>query len=351
METLLKLCVLAVLVCGAGSAQSGDPEPLSNRWVELNQFSVGTRLVVFDDGPGGPTSWALQHQEIIEGAFRFDTLGKFSLRAAVADGDSIAAGWSNTGAGSSSGSSYRVNLKKIYLSAKPISGVEIQYGGLGIERGASSAIASYSGDSYLDGARIVVARPQDLFFNEISVTKAWLGDLNAPNMFNRFRRLGGSNYQQYLVAKKFGKRFSSSADYTNQWGSKTVRQAVHIGVAESRIFDAVQFDLYERTNGTRANGFNFGVEKSVVRRISLSGGFTAIDKNYGDLNDDAFFHGDRVYAGANVRVSKSFCVFSLVNRAVDNNYAVPNLTHFHVGINYDLLGAIARTGLFGGKQI
>jgi len=40
-----------------------------------------------------------------------------------------------------------------------------------------------------------------------------------------------------------------------------------------------------------------------------------------------------------------------VNRAVLNDYAVPNLTHFHIGINYDLLGAIARTGLFEKKAL
>ena len=235
-------------------------------------------------------------------------------------------------------------LKKLYFSAKPVEGIEFQYGGIGIERGVSTPITSYADPGYLTGGRILVHHPKALFFDTVSFTKAYLGDLDSPNMGRRFHRLQQSNYQQYLVEKRLSGRVSASMDYTNQWGIKTLRESIRLGVKESRVLDVVQFDSYQRTNRDRKTGFNFGLEKDLTRRLSLVGGYAAIDRNYGDLNDDAFFHGNRVYAGAQIHITPDFAVSALINRTAGEDYAVPNRTHFHLAFNYDLLRAFKRAG-------
>ena len=147
-----------------------------------------------------------------------------------------------------------------------------------------------------------------------------------------------------------GRRLQASVDYTNQWGIKTVREAVNIKAGESKIIDSLQFELYQRTNQNSSNGFHIGAEKAMTERLSVGSGFVSIGRNYGDLNNDAFFHGKRFYVEAKVKITRELSISSLLNRAVANDYAVPNRTHFHLACNYDLLGAIARTGLFGGKR-
>jgi len=170
----LYTCLAGLFGAAFMMGQTNDPEPLSNRWFELDHASVGTRIAV-SNSSGTPTGWALQHQEIFEGAFLFDAGGKFSLRAAVADGDSMTGGWSNTGAGTNAPASYGFYVKKLYFSAKPFQGLEIQYGGLDVQRGASSTITSYAGDAYLDGARVLLTRPSLFLFDTVSVTKAYFG--------------------------------------------------------------------------------------------------------------------------------------------------------------------------------
>jgi hypothetical protein len=345
----LRFLGLCAITCGVVFAQSGSPEATSNRWFSLDHASLGARLAASGDSSGSPMRGALQHQEMFEGAFLFDAKAKYSVHANVADGDGFTGGWANSGAGRAPGS-YNLFLKQLYVSAKPVSGIEFQYGGIGVENGFASGITSYAGDGYFTGGRILVHRPASLFFDTIGYTKAYLGDLETSNLFRRFHHVGDSNYQQFLVAKNLSKRVSASLDYTNQWGAKTMRESAHVTLGETHVFDAVQLDFYQRTNGDRKKGFHVGLEKAITSRVSLVGGYAAIDQNYGDLNDDAFFHGKRAYLGGTVRVTKSFSVFSLYNRATGNDYAIPNRTHFHVGFNYDLLHAIAKTGMFNARR-
>jgi hypothetical protein len=54
----------------------------------------------------------------------------------------------------------------------------------------------------------VVRRPKQLFFDEVAVSYAYLGDLQQPSFTKRWRRLAESNYHQFMIGKKFGKRAS-----------------------------------------------------------------------------------------------------------------------------------------------
>ena len=107
-----------------------------------------------------------------------------------------------------------------------------------------------------------------------------------------------------------------------------------------RVIDSVRAEFYERTNYRSATGFNFGAGRKVSRRLTLEGGYASIDRYFGDLNADAFIHGNRLYAGGEFEIARAFTVFALVNHGVNNSYELENRTHLHVGFSYDVIKAL-----------
>ena len=69
------------------------------------------------------------------------------------------------------------------------------------------------------------------------------------------KRLGRSNYHQFLVAKRVGTRLRLSADYTSDSGADTLRQAITIRIPEIRVADSLHFEQYERPG--RQSGYGF----------------------------------------------------------------------------------------------
>src|SRR5205085_629189 len=106
------------------------------------------------------------------------------------------------------------NLRQLYFDARPVDGIQIQVGGLGIERGENTEITTYDNDGYIVGERLHIARPKRLYFDDIVATRAFIGDTNQPNVFRRLHRLDEANYYQLLVRKTVNKAFGFSADYT-----------------------------------------------------------------------------------------------------------------------------------------
>src|SRR5205823_10201419 len=116
-----------------------------------------------------------------------------------------------------------------------------------------------------------------LFFDEVSITYAYLGDLNTPNLNKRYHRLQQSNYHQFLVDKKIGKRAAVSADYTFESGRETLRQAVKLNLPELRVVETIRFENYQRTDVNPAYGFALYGEKTVSGGLVLGGGYARID--------------------------------------------------------------------------
>src|SRR5437870_751355 len=102
----------------------------------------------------------------------------------------------------------------------PLSG---RWGGL-TTASLGASFLGVSSDGYVSGERVTVHRPASLFFDTISATYGYLGDLDAPGMQRRFHRLEHVNFRQYLVSKRIGRRVEASLQYTNQWGVKTLHE-------------------------------------------------------------------------------------------------------------------------------
>ena len=120
---------------------------------------------------------------------------------------------------------------------------------LDIDRGAASEITTYDYDGYVAGERLLINRPDKLFFDEAAVTYAYLGDLYVPNFFARGERLAHSDYHQFLLRKQIKTRINASFDYTWQNASNTLREAVEARIPEARVVDSVRFEAYERLTG------------------------------------------------------------------------------------------------------
>jgi hypothetical protein len=186
-------------------------------------------------------------------------------------------------------------LRQAFLTAEPIHGIEVQFGGIGINRGVNSEATSYDEDGYMAGERIVVKRPRQLWLSELSYTRAYLGDLYTPNFFTRGQRLAVSNYWQILGEKDFGKRIAISSDYTYTTPEgapfflKTTREAIYGDVHESRVFDSVRFEAYQRINGGQygpgfpfapGKGYALTVSRRFKNRFSIDAGIADIDLSY-----------------------------------------------------------------------
>jgi hypothetical protein len=339
------ICVGALLgaVLFSNAAFAHDSEDLTNRWLSIDKAEVGVRSVYEQGSNGATTTNQMQYYDAFQGKFFFDPGQKYSLNFAIGAGDAFPGGWSNTSVGNAPATTNYSYLKLLYLDAKPNSLTEIQWGGIGIERGASTAITSYSNAGFMAGERLYVRDSRDLFFDSIAVTFGYLGDVLHPDVWDRAHTLWQNNYQQYLVLKKISKKLTASADYTTLAGGRTLRQALHANVAELRVVDQANVDVYERTNQTAAFGGNVSVSKSVNKVFGLTAGYAAIDRYYGDLNDDAFFHGRRAYFAATLHPVRGFTISPMFDHGVDNNYYLPNNGHFHLAITYDLLQNFRHT--------
>ncbi|HEY0723872.1 MAG TPA: caspase family protein, partial [Pyrinomonadaceae bacterium] len=141
------------------------------RWIDLQTATLVTRYRWIKNSDGVTTANNIQAQMQFRGRFKFDKDGAYSLNAGVFPGNNFINGFNDTGIGTGQPVT-NLYLKQLFLSAKPITGVEVQYGGLYFQRGESSEITTYDNDGYLMGERIIIQRPRNFFFDEVAATFA-----------------------------------------------------------------------------------------------------------------------------------------------------------------------------------
>ena len=146
------------------------------------------------------------------------------------------------------------------------------------------ALSAY--DGYLAGERITLNQLRKLYFDEISVTYGFLGDLNRPDVFGRLHRLGQSNYHEFGVTKNIGLQIRASASYAHEEREDVLRQAIKIRTTAFRLIDSFLFEDYERVSHDTGYGFGVYGEKKLLPRISAGAGLAQIDRN--GLNSDRF---------------------------------------------------------------
>ncbi|HUR96976.1 MAG TPA: hypothetical protein VMZ26_02795 [Pyrinomonadaceae bacterium] len=336
-------CLLVITI----SAQSPSPTPIVHkkihRWIDIETLSAATRYR-YVETDGGQTASIQQYQLVARVRFKFDSKGKYSVVAGMAPGNSITSGWNLTGWGTGDAQG-DFNVKQLFLEAKPIKPLEIQFGGIAPNNGENTEITGYDNDVYLMGERVRILHPKKLYFDEISATNAFIGDPTRPNVFRRFNRLAESNYHQILVHKTVNKRASFSADYTFDSGTDTLRQAVKVNVPELKLVDSLRFENYERIDPQPGYGFGLTGEKKVTPKLSFIGGVTKI--SHAMLNGDRYPRGTRLFLGGTYKITRELSINPILIQGVGPlpTAATPR-TRFEIIATYNFLEALHHLHIF-----
>lgn len=344
---------LALLGCSVASAQEtaavAQPTPApaatapDHRWYEVQAIQLDARYRLIESSDGVVTSNQMQHRETFRGTLKLDPNARYTLQAMAGSGTSFTGSWDNAGPGTGDGT-VNVAVRALYVSAAPMKGLHFQAGGLALVRGESTEITHYDNDGFIMGERVSVTQPARFYVDEISLSTGYLGDLETPNVFERFDRLSENNYTHVLVGKRLGARAAVSVDWTGNEGVDTWRQAVRVAARETGVVDAVRLELYQRTTGDHAAGFALSAERVLPHKLSVSGGFATIDRHYGGLNGDRYNYGKRLFAEARLPLPQDLSLSVFYGHAVGNDYPISNARRLDVIVGYNVLKALQRAG-------
>ncbi len=353
----LLFCVAALFSAGFATAKAQQPASTSNtvkksdpttgykikRWFEFDALSISTRYRLIQNAGGITTNDQVQYQFAGRGHFKFDKDGKYSVYAGLFTGNTFTAGWNSTGWGTGNLQT-NLYLKQLYFDAKPVKGLEFQFGGIPFNNGENTEITTYDNDAYLTGERIAVRMPKKYYFDEISAANGYIGDLTQPGIFHRFKHLGKSNYHQFLVRKQVNKHVSFSADYTFESGRDTLHQAVKFKVPESHILDTVLFENYQRVDPTTGYGMNLYGEKVLKKKVTLGGGFARIDRPMN--NADRFSPGKRLYINGSVKLTRELTLSSILIEGVGKMPSSASVRRrFEIIFSYNILETLHKLKL------
>jgi hypothetical protein len=316
------LSILMFAACIASSQPAGQdtsgnippaptPTPVAakigaefKRWFDLDTFNLQTRYRYIATNSGRGNSSQQQWQLFIKGHFQLDNKAKYRVNWLIQTGNNFTAGWNNTGLGTGPPQT-NIYVKQLYLDARPSKKFEIEVGGIDVNRGEASEAVTYDNDAYLTGERIIIRSPKTLYFDEISLTNAYLGDLSHPSVFQRLHHLAKSDYHQFLVRKQANKEIGFSVDYTFESGKDRLHEAVRLKAPKQLFFNTLLFESYQRLDPQRDAGFNAFAEKVANKWLTANGGFARTDRRI-TLNGDRFQPGHRVYIGMVIKLNHAF---------------------------------------------
>jgi hypothetical protein len=309
------------------------------RWFDVSTAALGVRYRTLEANPD-PTANDLQNTVAFRGRLKLGRAARYAVHGGLASGRGFNGGWNNTGIGTSPRSQNLV-FKELFVVAQPTIALELQAGGLYIARGESTEATSYDNDGYIVGERLVVRRRLASFVDEISLTRAFLGDLTDANLFTRLRHVDRANYYQVQGIKRIVMA-SVSADYTRQDLRHVVRAALSVDTAGSVLLDRVRFENYARVRPDPAYGYAITVQRHVTRRLMAGGGLSDIDGGYGTLNSDLSRTGRRVYASISRRIGSAWLGSAQVARVIGSEPFAGPRTRVDVALGLDVLRALPR---------
>jgi hypothetical protein len=339
--------LLSAVPCLAQTAP--DAHPTLRRWFELQTMELSTRYRFIESSAGKVSSNDLQYKESVRARFNLDAQHRYTITAATASGSSFTSSWNYTGIGridNNRGDAHNHYLKQLFASATPVTGLTVEYGGLGVARGENTEFATYDNDGFLTGERVSVRRPGELYLDDITVTRARLGPARSPNVNSRWRDLDDPDYTQVLMMKRWSSAIAGSLDYSRQAGADTMRAAVSLEFDPSAPVTGLRYEQYHRFNRHAANGFVVTAERSIASRVSLEGGFAAIDQFYGGLNADRIQSGKRLFVIAEVPIAGPLSASFFATHAFDTPYPISNRRRVDVILTYDVLDSLRRAEIF-----
>ena len=331
---VLLLC-LALALCRTASAQTAPSKP---SWFEPQTINLSSRYRLIENTAGEMTANQMQFKDALRARINIDRDRRFTIDIGAFTGSSFTSGWDATGIGSGNATA-NMYVKQLYGSIAPVHGLELQVGGLYINHGESTEITSYDDDGYVMGERVTVRRPAQIYFDEVSVTRAALSATATPGVIRRLKLLDHQNYWQAQVVKRFSPALSASVDFTEVAGAETARAAIAVHLPAGAPVSAVRFEQYRRMTMQPATGFAVVAERPIVGRAKVQGGYADIDPRYGGLNGDRYQQGRRFFAMATIPVRGPLSAQLYAAQAVGSS-TVANRTRFDAVVTYDILAAV-----------
>jgi hypothetical protein len=303
LQLLISALVFIAVATGQTPSPSPTPEtafgPEFKRFVDVDIFNLVTRYRYIRANNGVKLANQQQWQMAFRTRFKFDRKAKYSVVAGIFSGPQFITNWNNLGPGTGKLMT-NVYVKQLFFDARPTKKIEFQVGGITVNNGENSEATGYDNDNYITGERLSIRAPKQLFFDEISATNAYLGDLTHPSIFGRLHRLNEANYHQFLFRKQVNKQVGFSADYTFASGTDTLREALRIK-PKNFFLNTILFDTYQRVSTPDGYGFDIFGEKVINKYVTANGGFSRIDRRL-TLNGDKFQPGKRLYGSFIVKL-------------------------------------------------
>src|SRR5262249_28288674 len=271
----------------AQTGQPAAPEPPLRRWLDVQQVAVYLRYRFTENNRDVTTANQLQYRDAIRARINADAEKRYTLNFGIFSGTAFIITWNNLGVGNDTTFVGKTYFRQLYGSAEPIKGLELQYGGLYLNRGEGDEWATYDDDGYVAGARVSIRRPKALYLDEITVTRAGIGPQAQPNLFDRGDQFTHPDYTQVLGLKHFTPVVSGSLEYNRQPGSDLVRGAVTLRLPAAAPVRAIRYEQYHRfatdeipaeDGATKESGSGFGLwaERPVTKYARVQGGYVSI---------------------------------------------------------------------------
>lgn len=332
------------------AAEPADAPPI-RRWLDVQSLHAGTRFRWFKDSGERLRSSALQWQAQLRARFFVDEDGRYSIGTFTSTGSSFPSSWNNTGGGPGEFTS-PFNIKQLFFSAKPVDGLELQFGGLHFNRGELGEHITYDNDGYLVGERVTWRRDNKRL-TEVSVTAGFFGgsDYNDVNVFKRFDRMGDFNYAQVLVGLKLHPRVAASVDYTYEDGRDIFRQGINVRMPEAvRLLSAVKFEAYQRPSDEDGYGFNVSGDLR-YKRYSLTAGVMSVDEFYGSparqpFNADRYENGTRQYTIHTFQLTPALQFVMFQTEAFATDFPIALKHRFDALVTFNPTAWLKQKGVF-----
>jgi hypothetical protein len=309
------------------------------RWIDLQAVQVNARYRWLENSAGRELLNQLQLQEQVRGRVKLDEQGRYSIHAGLSTGGALTSGWNSTGAGTGTATA-KLYLKQLFGSAEPIKGVELQYGSLYALRGESTEITSYDNDIYLSGGRLLVRRPEHLFFDEVAVSVAYLGDPSTPNVFRRLESFGRENLRQLLLTRRLGPA-TLSTEYTDADDDGRLRQGLRWTVPHA-VVTGVRVEYGVRvTDAPHDTAFAAAMD-FVLNPLRLQAGYAHVDPSFAVLNGDRYGAGNRVFTGGSIPLGWDVTVAWFATKQIDPPSTAPNDKRAELLLQWNALQALTR---------
>ncbi len=404
------------MVAAVTAISPANEKPLTGRWLELRTLSHNERYRNAYSVGGIRDFDNAQQRSLIEGSIKLDAEGKYDIGFRASSGryfnwafggytgESFLRRVTNpsytqsqntpaqslasyqailadpTGYGIAqklASNGWQFYMRELYFSATPVKPVTVEFGSFGIERGLSTEITTFDDDGYLSGERIRLHDSKHLFFDEVSFTNAYFGDIATPNLFDRGSSLTKFNYRQVSAKTLLNKRIAFSGEYTWQAGTDTLREAVVVRTQEAKVVDSLRLEAYERLNTTTfpglvrspigpiaplsvpgASGFAVALQKT-LGKLSGDIGYASIDSDYGvytggrflevvgfSLNGDTYGLGNRAFAHASYKIAPGVTAFGFYTHEVGGTRVLTlNQQGLNAGVTFDLKAMVNKERL------